>query len=247
MSSGTHLITLSVLREYLRRKTILRVSRLAGMLIMFVLLFIAITPTGNDTYYSMISVGSVTYQGFVHSPAGVVSVCFWTRKNWNGWRWDTGVTYFFLISNYVARATALFESSEAFFRRNIRGRLLGSLENALDRKVMHIRDCAAHELAASHTQKICYCTYLATYALALACFELYSSFLGPLLWVLLSLIWGSLQLLAPRTALAESGGVAEENRLGFGQIIALMLLTLPLVAACEAYYGQSYNDPSSGV
>ena len=57
MSSGTHLITLSVLREYLREeeKSILRVSRVAGMLTLFFMLFIAIVPTGSETYYNIIS------------------------------------------------------------------------------------------------------------------------------------------------------------------------------------------------
>ena len=63
--------------------------------------------------------------------------------------------------------------------------------------------------------------------------------MAPLLWVLLNLVWGSLQLLIPRTVLAESGVIAEENTFGFGQIIPLTLLALPLVAAIEAYYGPS--------
>lgn len=157
------------------------------------------------------------------------------------------MTYFLLISSYVARAAALFGPSEVFFRRNIRGRLLGSLERALDGKVKRIRDRIAHGLAASEIQKKCYYTYLATYAVTLACLELYSSFLGPLLWVLLNLIWGSLQLLNPRTRVARSNAITEENDFGFGQIIPLMLLALPLVAVFEAYYGQSHNDQSCGV
>lgn len=239
MSSGTHLITLSVLREYLRKKTVLRVSRLAGMLIMFSMLFVAITPTGNTTYHNIIS--------WEHQWDGVASACFWSSKYWNGWRWDAGVTYCLLISNYVARAAALFESSEAFFRRNIRDWLLGGLEKALDRMVKRIRDSADNGLAASKAKKMRYYTYLATYTVTLACLDLYSSFLAPLLWVLISLIWGSLQLLFPRMALANSGVISAEDSFEFGQIIPLMLLVLPLVAVFEAYYGWSRNDPPIGV
>ena len=153
------------------------------------------------------------------------------------------MTYFLLISSYVARAAALFETSEMFFRRNMRDRLLGKLEEALDRKVKHIRDRIAHRGRASWAQRLGYHTYLATYAVTLACSDLYSSFLAPLLWVFLNLVWGSLQLLIPRTALAKSGVIAEENTFGFGQIIPLTLLALPLVAIIEAYYGPS-NTPT---
>lgn len=51
ISSGTHLITLSVLRAYLREKSMLRVSRVTEILILFVMLFIAVAPTGNQTFY----------------------------------------------------------------------------------------------------------------------------------------------------------------------------------------------------
>lgn len=237
MSSGTHLITLSVLREHLRAKPVLRLSRLAGMLIMFFMLFVAITPTGNQTYYSIVSWDA--------DLSGIPSACFWSRKYWKGWRWDAGVTYFLLISNYVARAAALFESSEAFFKRNIRDRLLGRLEKALDRTVKRSRDRAIRGFVASEALKLRYYTYLAMYAVTLSCLELYSSFLAPLLWVLISLIWGSLQLLLLRKPLSDLIGT--ENSFEFGQIIPLMLLAQPLVAAFEAYYGQSENDSLSGV
>lgn len=234
MSSGTHLITLSVLRTYLREKHILRVARVAGMLILFFMLCIAIVPTGSQTYYSIIT----GYFYGDYSACGVPSACFWRFKYWNGWRWDAGLSLFLLVSNYTARAAALFESSEAFFTRNIRDRLLGKVGRALDRKVQQIRDRDAHQQKASWAQILSYRTYLATYAVTLASLELYSSFLAPLLWVLLNLVWGSLQLLNPRTGLAEQGQIAEENTFGFGQIIPLMLLALPLVAAFDAYYGR---------
>lgn len=235
MSSSTHLITLSVLRTYLREKRILRVVRVAGMLILFMMLCIAIIPTGSQTYYYIMN-GGYTNEG---SAFGVPSACFWRHKYWNGWRWDSGLSLFLLVSNYTARAAALFESSEAFFNRNIRDRLLGKVGKALDGKVQQIRDRGVHQQKASWAQILSYRTYLATYAVTLASLELYSSFLAPLLWALLNLVWGSLQLLNPRTALAKQGQIAEENTFGFGQIIPLMLLALPLVAALDTFYGRS--------
>ena len=238
MSSGTHLITLSVLRIYLREKHILRVVRVAGMLILFVMLCIAIVPTGSQTYYSIIN-EEIPIEG---SACGVPSACFWHHEYWNGWRWDAGFSLFLLVSNYTSRAAGLFESSEAFFNLKIRDRLLGKVGNALDRKVQLIRNRGAPQQKASWLEwgdLQSYRSYLATYAVTLVSLELYSSFLAPLLWALLNLVWGSLQLLNPRTALANQGQIEEENTFGFGQIIPLMLLALPLVAAFDAYYGKS--------
>lgn len=173
------------------------------MLILFAMLVIAIAPTGSQTYYSIISGNLDSYYPEnttgQHNACGVSSACFWNRRYWDGWRWDAGLTYFLLISSYTARAAALFETSETFFRRNLRDRLLGKLGKALDRNVKYIRDCVAHRRRASQAQKLRYHAYLATYAVTLAVLELYSSFFAPLLWVLLNLIWGSLQLLNPRT------------------------------------------------
>ena len=260
MSSGTHLITLSVLRTYLREKHILRAVRVAGMLVLFVMLCIAILPTGSQTYYSIIN-GKLfdkspayfyyfnSNGSFLVEPSacGVPSACFWRHKYWNGWRWDAGLSLLLLVSNYTVRAAALFESGEAFFNRNIRDRLLGKIGKALDRKVQLIRDRGTHQQKASWVQLQSYRSYLATYAVTLASLELYSSFLAPLLWALLNLVWGSLQLLNPRTALAKQGQIAEENTFGFGQIIPLMLLALPLVATFDAYYGKSNANMRASV
>ena len=220
------------------------------MLILFVMLFTAITPTGNDTYYTFIMnpsyVDFIMNRWFVdlgvddvsYDVSGVASACFWTHKYWNTWRWNSAVTYFLLISSYVVRAAALFESSETFFRRKIRDWLLGKLGKALDRKVKYVQDGTAHRRGSVWYQKIGYNIYLTSYAVTLALLDLYASLFVSLVWVLLSLIWGSLQMLTPRIRLANSGAIAEENTFGFGQIIPLMLLALPLVAAWESFYGR---------
>ena len=87
MSSGTHLITLSVLREYLQEKGILRVSRIAGMLIFFFTLFIAIAPTGSQTHYNIISdhhlvisTGSDTDRTDDCIACGGLPACVWNQR-----------------------------------------------------------------------------------------------------------------------------------------------------------------------
>lgn len=274
MSSGTHLITLSVLRKYFREKSMLRISRVAGMTILFVMLFVAILPTRSNTYNNIVS-GNLQMTGFNASPAtswylagGVPSSCFWHRRYWNGYDWaGAGFSDFLLISSYVVQAVALFESSEKFFKRNLRDRLLQNLGRVMDRTAEHAAAGFKRSRGISCAQRLIYHTCLGIYAVTLACMELYSSFLASLLWVLAILIWGTLRMLIPRMIMSNASkmttakgepmspwnttitqetqeAITAENAWGFGQIIPLMLLALPIIAAIEAYHGLSNSDQS---
>lgn len=274
MSSGTHLITLSVLRKYFREKSILRISRVAGMTILFVMLFVAILPTRSNTYNDIVS-GNLKMTGFNASAAtswylagGVPSSCFWHRRYWNGYDWvGAGLSDFLLISSYVVHAAALFESSEKFFKRNLRDRLLRTLGRVIDRTAEHAAAGFKRWHGISCAQRLTYRTSLDIYAVTLACMELYSSFLASLLWGLAILIWGTLRMLIPRMIMSNASktttangelmspwnttiaqemeeAITAENAWGFGQIIPLMLLALPIIAAIEAYHGLSYSVQS---
>lgn len=61
-------------------------------------------------------------------------------------------------------------------------------------------------------------------------------FFGPLFWILLNLIWGTLQVLYARGYLPEDIRKAK-NSWGFGQLISLLLVALHFAAVSNAYYG----------
>ena len=60
------------------------------------------------------------------------------------------------------------------------------------------------------------------------------------MWVFVSLSWGTLLVFTAR-AKAPSQIRKDENSWGFGQIIPLLLLILPLIAVLEAFYGSCNN------
>lgn len=171
MSSGTHLITLSFLRVYLREYPKLRIWRLCGMLILFVMLFIAIVPTGGNNWYKLIYLDEQALGG---GGSSVPAACFWNRKFWGGWRWEGAFTYILLVSNYAIRAGALFESNEQYFKRCIHHRPLAIVGTALDKAVgnlMRTSNTAWHK--ASLRQRVRYHTLLMTYCTILAVLDMY--------------------------------------------------------------------------
>ncbi len=164
MSSGTHLITLSVLRIYLREAPKLRIWRICGMLILCAMLFVAIVPTGGNTWNNLLS-------PFGDGGSSVPAACFWNRKFWGGWRWDGAFTYILLISNYAARAGALFESDESFFKQYLHYRPLAIIGAALDKTVENLIDNASG--AAGLRRKCLYHTLLMAYCTVSAILDMY--------------------------------------------------------------------------
>ncbi|KAG8534405.1 uncharacterized protein KY384_001250 [Bacidia gigantensis] len=118
MSSGTHLITLSVLRIYLREYPQLRMWRICGMLMLFVMLFVAIMPTGSNNWYEIVYFEQPVLENVSECTSTFIPAkCFWNSKFWNAWRWEGALSYALLISNYVIRAGALFELNGQRFER----------------------------------------------------------------------------------------------------------------------------------
>ena len=169
MSSGTHLITLSFLRIYFREYPGLRIWRICGMLVLFVMLFVAIIPTGNNRWnkilYHILDQEDPEGAGdrvLNSSPAA----CFWTTKFWDGWRWEGVFTYTLLVSNYAVRAGALFESSEQRFWHYLHHRPLSLIRAKLDKTCMNSTTTSSmawhktntRQRLAYHTLMMVYCT-----------------------------------------------------------------------------------------
>ena len=246
MSSGTHLVTLTVLRNYLRDNAVLRTWRIIGMSIIFILLTVALFPTtaGN---WGELAMGwdlglEIGYGG--QNPTGsaiIAAQCFWEPSNWGssnsggGWNSYSLVSYIFLLSSYIARASALFAQGEEFFRKWLRQKPGYLVKRGLDRLDL---------LAASRPKRFRWVWraphtgLLAVFTLALATYDLYASFIASMLYLFLVLFFGSWQIFVPR-AFIPSQMLEAENSFGFGQIIPLLLLTLPLLTLLEIYRGTS--------
>ena len=171
MSSGTHLMTLSVLRIYLREYPKLRMWRICGMLILFVMLVIAIVPTGSNSWYGLVY-STHTNPRFPHGVStSIPAACFRDRRFWLGWRWEGAFTYILLFSNYAIRAGTLFQFKQQRFKQF---KPLAIISTALDKTVEELtRTANAARHKASRRQKFYYYMLLMIYCTVLAISDMY--------------------------------------------------------------------------
>lgn len=180
------------------------------MFVLFVLLFVALMPTGSNQW----SVFLQQDYGYPNtSTTGIHAACLWQTSYWYGWKWDGALTYILLLTNYVTRAGALFEANEARFRGYFHERPLKVLETSLTRVANRLRQQNIQRRKVGYFLRMSYHTMLFIYCITLALLDLYGSFFGPLFWVLLSLIWGTIKMLTPRNILPATT-LAGENIFG---------------------------------
>ena len=180
------------------------------MFVLFVLLFVALMPTGSNQWSAFLQQDD-EYPD--NSTSGVQAACFWQTKYWYGWKWDGALTYILLLTNYVTRAGALFEANEARFRGYFHERPLKFLETSLTRVANRLRQQNLQRRKVGYFLRMSYHALLCIYCITLALLDLYGSFFGPLFWVLLNLIWGTIQMLTPRNILPATT-LAGENSFG---------------------------------
>ena len=69
--------------------------------------------------------------------------------------------------------------------------------------------------------------------------EFLDSFLWQIVWPFFGNLYGVQQLVWARKYVRDHVTIeGDENQLNFGQLLALFLLVLPLLASVEAYYGR---------
>lgn len=237
LSSGTHLVTVTVLRKYLREEATMRTWRVAGMLVIFVLLVVALFPMNASDWSELANgIGEGTMGD--NSPTGsavIPAQCFWNTGNWTGWNSYSLVSYLFLVFSYVAKAGALFVEGESFLRKWLREKPGKSLKKGIDRS---FRYAASGPRSKTWIRKIPFVCLLAIFALAKSAFDLYGSFIASLLYLFLVLFMGSWQVFSPRWYIPAEMLDVEGRSSGFGQVIPLLLLALPLLAGLEIYRGK---------
>ena len=182
------------------------------MFVLFVLLFVALIPTGSKQWSAFLQ-KDPEYSDT--SATGVQAACFWQTSYWHGWYWDGAMTDILLLKNYVTRAGALFEASEARFHGYFHERPLKFLETPLFRVANSLRQQNLQRRRVSYLLKMHYRTLLCIYCITLALLDIYRSFFGPLLWALLNLVWGTIQTLTPRNILPASTLAGEKS---FGSV-----------------------------
>ena len=70
--------------------------------------------------------------------------------------------------------------------------------------------------------------------------EMQSSFLGEILTLLFGVSYGISQVIINRSDIPTAGLSGDQNAMSFGQLVPLLLIALPVLAAGEVYFGKYY-------
>ena len=250
MASNVHLTSLTFLRDYLQANETLRLWRIAGMTILFGLLVVSIVPSGSVAW--AVAIANPSYSdgygnAYTCDSMQLPAHCFWNMDlaslssglselqyegsidGWTGVSPDTVGSYIILVLSYAWKAAMLFEPGKRLLRQGLRTSPLRVFERPL------------HRIAASYssrsrsaTESRRYQALMSLYIPLLAISNLAESFLASLWMVALGLGWGTVQLWSPRSSLPPNIR-HEENSWGFGQLLPMFLLILPLLAVLEHF------------
>lgn len=213
-ASSTHLTTLTILRKLLRGRHALLQWRLLAMFALFVMLFIAVVLTGSSAWRDYSLDYSPQFPLAIYLDSHVV--CGWDPMYMKNWEPDNVLTLLILITGYTTRLSRLFAPTSKFFRKWCRSRPSRWLKSQYHKTE---RSRFAHVIL-----------YIYVYLRSL--FDLVESLLSELIWLLLSLLWGTSRIFAWRQ---EAPFRTEEDTWGFGQLLPLFLLFLPIVSLQELY------------
>lgn len=234
-SSTTHLSTLAVLQEYLIRRPVLKTFRVVGMLCLLGLLFHAQLYVQWYVYPSL-PVQCTFTKGFQNLGSADYLLFIEVVE------WISIVAFLFLAyANSMVKlyATPPVVSVYGWVEESIRKML--ELAPELSRRERYNRSLDPLYTSPSRTRP----NGLPQLLLARYTWSQFlGSFLWNIVWMVFGNVFGLLQICSTRwgTPSVDLTGfqfyiVGSENTWGFGQMVALLLLTLPILAAGEAYSG----------
>lgn len=256
MSSNVHLTSLTFLRDYLYANKSIRLWRISGMTVLFLLLFTALMPSARDVYATAlwrdlrIDILMLEGQRVIKEPVKkcwslqLPARCFWQQdagvlEKFAYFRGSVAVnsilSYLFLVCSYVWKGATLFRPTNRFGSKWI-------YEKPLHRLRSWLKRAAPKQSASSSLQQarasVRYRLLMSVYVFLFAILEFITSFAGSLWITAIGLIWGTVAILSSRQLLPR--GVREsENRWTFGQILPMLLLALPLLMMWEYFRSMS--------
>lgn len=224
-SSTTHLSNLTVLRDYFNDSPSLKYTRLFGIVATYILLFTGLLVLYNEFSFD-VRVQCRFDRIVIRDIRPLNCICM------------------ILVLCYLT-IIHLSKSLGFYFKRqrpfsSIRGTLLYLVrrdKNRLSSRKHHY----AHSLAdISASQSSWMPRYLRAYVLTFnfVYSEFLDSFLWEVLWLLFNNLYGIRQIFWTRLYVGNRvRKTGDENDWGFGQLLALFLLALPVLAAAQAYQG----------
>ena len=234
-STLTHLTTLTILREYLQENSGIRTWRVLLMLVTFVLLVIALLPTGDSKWLFWPPLDPSPYTD------GVPVLCFFKMLGIGGrenrWTSDPDQTSSMVISivvlcfGYMTRLIKISawatNFTDQWFRERPGNHLKKKLAETESRSLIH---------GASLYWKLERIVLRTIYFALRASLDLYSFLLWEIIWLVFAMVWGSIHLFHARKGITRRNGEMQQSIWSFGQCVSVILLAQPLLSIAETCY-----------
>ncbi|KAK9421105.1 hypothetical protein SUNI508_05953 [Seiridium unicorne] len=234
-SNLTHQGGLIFLRGYLYQNSSERLWRLVLMVLLLVALACAMAPT----------ILAVQYDTYLGAQPATPAVCFFNYEVADalfregdinqGSITKTGafqigtVAFLILLLSFATRLVKLFETSSRFVRDRIRAPIARVLRGVLSRFITIGID--RQNMAAMFRIRLFFFENpaLAIYLFLRICMDIYTSALSDVSWLLLSALFGTIQLGIQRSS------VARVEEFDFGQVLPVMLLGAAVLPIRQAF------------
>ncbi|KAI4754902.1 hypothetical protein E4T52_16103 [Aureobasidium sp. EXF-3400] len=227
MSSSVNLTALTVLGQFFEEHKPVFYWRLAGMLILLILLLAALVPTTSNRWAIW-----ATQEGNTDERTGwaVPARCYFLRGvNDGGVNADAPLSYVLLISSYIWKLGSISKDARSVFNRYVRGPPEKLLESMIRRGSSADSTTITNTRGRSLRHYICMVLYIDF----LVVFEFAASFAASLWVSVVGLAWGTVQVIVPRYQNANfSQG---DDSWTFGQLVPLILMVQPIGAMLELY------------
>jgi hypothetical protein len=222
MSSAVHIASLTLLRDVLNRGPTLRNTRVAGMLLLLILLTVAMWPLRR-----------------VKLPMGTPVKCLWRNRPWNLYlNTDTPqssdinidpdrvLSVSMLLCAYIWKLSQLFSSSKGWVRKWLVAKPQAATERLMRRVLLSHRP--------NWLVRPAYLLLTQLYIIAVIYAEMAESFAAVVMYLCMALPWGTFCTFFYRNK--GSDEVKDgESKLSFGQLVPLFLLVLPVLAGLNIY------------
>lgn len=239
ITSTSHQLSLTTMRDYLRKHSRVLYLRVVGMTIMFIMLFVALALAGAtlspDPAYAfkdLVSRGECHCTLALDAPARYT----WNRSQLRTWAPDVVFSVCVLTFGFVSRLVKLFEYPSKKCKSwlsDIPGDWLKVHGNACLQKALP---------PCNWVMRVWWKSWLTVliiiYVWAKGAYECLRSALAELFWISFSLAYGTTKVFSFRSYAADTAQGLQENDWTFGQVLALFMLIIPLFAVIELYSGK---------
>lgn len=209
LSSTVHLMSLSVLRDRLKKSMALRAIRVATMILILGLLFAAMVPTASTKW--------------LQEP-GMPVRCLWDTYPYGVDLYsDFWLSYVTLFGAFIWKISHLFDSSRKWLLFWGRARVECFFEKTARRTLQKPQ---------SRITRAKFRMLATTYVILVAYMELLECFMFTIFLLAFTLVWGTIQLFWTLPVQPA------ELEMGFGQLLPILLLVQPVFVAVQMYLGE---------